>query len=127
MRAIHPNSDESRYWCEIFDAVYDGRIDTWDYQWILALWEHSFLTILPGVNLISNIGFDGQATHTIEDSPLANMSVQELSFPLQHPVDVCVNEGADAYTWNNIYSPKRQGAVRKAFRKVFRHIFKNNT
>ena len=30
---------------------------TWDYQWAFACWLRSGLSVLPNVNLVSNIGF----------------------------------------------------------------------
>ncbi len=48
-----------------FDAVYEGRLDAWDYQWDFARYSNSGLGIVPKVNLIKNIGFEGEdATHT---------------------------------------------------------------
>lgn len=52
------------YWRRCFDAVYRGEIDTWDYQWNYCCWINSGLAITPEVNLISNIGFGINATHT---------------------------------------------------------------
>ncbi len=48
-----------------FDAVYEGRLDAWDYQWDFARYSNSGLGIVAGVNLIRNIGFESEdATHT---------------------------------------------------------------
>ena len=51
------NPKEVRYWQDIFQAVFDEKIDTWDYQWLFASWLQNALTVLPSVNLVSNIGF----------------------------------------------------------------------
>ena len=68
----------AQYWTRIFDNVYDNKIDTWDYQMVFTGWSQNMLAILPNVNLISNIGFDGDATHTtVKDS--ANS--REYRFP----------------------------------------------
>ncbi len=42
-------------WTKIFQSVYEGRIDTWDYQWTFASWLQNGLTILPNINLVQNI------------------------------------------------------------------------
>jgi hypothetical protein len=68
------------------DAVYDGHVDTWDCQWVLACWIHHGLTIRPQVNLVSNIGFGAQATHTRDvDNPTANLAAEPMTFPMRHP------------------------------------------
>lgn len=75
-----------RYWSDIFERVYRGKIDTWDYQWLFACWVSNLLSIRPAVNLISNIGFGPNATHTLlPKSALANMETSEMTFPLAHP------------------------------------------
>jgi hypothetical protein len=69
----------------IFERVFQGLIDTWDYQWQFACRLNGRVAIVPNVNLISNIGFGLGATHTKEESYLANMVVEEMKFPLNHP------------------------------------------
>jgi hypothetical protein len=85
-------------WRKIFENVYKGNIDTWDYQWTFACWINSGLTILPQVNLISNIGFDDQATHTTTQSIFSEMEVEEMKFPLQAPPFMVRNSEADLFT-----------------------------
>jgi hypothetical protein len=73
-----------RYWSEIFEKVHQGKIDTWDYQWTFSCWMQSALTILPNVNLISNIGFGSDALHTKEKNRLAGMKTEPIMFPISH-------------------------------------------
>lgn len=89
---------EANFWKKIFQRVHGGEIDTWDYQWVFANWVEGRLTVLPAVNLISNIGFNEDATHTTGESDLANLERQSLSFPLKHPVGVFRNLQADRYS-----------------------------
>ena len=92
------------YWSYNFENVYKGNIDTWDYQWTFACLAHNGLTILPHVNLISNIGYDKDATHTKNQKIFANMQVEEISFPLKHPPSVVRNITADFYTDKIMFS-----------------------
>lgn len=89
---------ELKYWHDIFDRVHNNQIDTWDYQWVYANWVSNRLNILPSVNLISNVGFGVDATHTKGYSELANLPTVELIFPLTHPDRVKENVVADQYT-----------------------------
>jgi hypothetical protein len=95
---------EVKMWEKTFQCVYDRTIDTaWDYQWTFACWIHSGLAILPSVNLISNIGFGANATHTTGGGKLANMSVEAISQPLAHPQFVLRDAEADRYTHQTIW------------------------
>lgn len=88
-----------KYWSKIFEAVYKNKIDTWDYQWTFSCWIQNGLTVLPNVNLVSNIGFDGDATHTTgKGNRLSKMTAFELSFPLKHPNWMVKDKRADNYT-----------------------------
>jgi len=91
-------SREAVYWGRIFERVFQGDIDTWDYQWVFANMLGGRLNILPAVNLISNIGFGSEATHTTGISDLADLPTSPLIFPLRHPVGVFRNRRADAYS-----------------------------
>jgi hypothetical protein len=73
------NSRAVKYWQQIFDDTYSGKITTvWDFQWTFAVWMQSGLNILPNQNLVSNIGFGVDGTHTLSadsanDSKFANI------------------------------------------------------
>ena len=89
---------ESDYWTEIFDLVYQGKIGTWDYQWLFACWLESALCVLPNVNLVSNIGFGADATHTGGAGRVAELPTEEMLFPLKHPPAMIRDGAADKNT-----------------------------
>ena len=66
-----------------------------------ANWIRNRVGILPAVNLISNIGFGAQATHTVRTNDLANLPVSPMHFPLLHPVGIIKNVTADQFTKDN--------------------------
>lgn len=76
---------EQDYWGNMFERTYQGKVDTWDTQWDFACKLRGQVAVLPNKNLISNIGFGKEATHTTGSSVLANMQVDEMQFPLRHP------------------------------------------
>jgi hypothetical protein len=55
-----------KYWQKVFDSCYENKIDTWDLQLTAAIWKNCGYSINSGSNLVSNIGFDMEATHTKE-------------------------------------------------------------
>lgn len=90
---------EAAYWHNIFERVYAGGIDTWDYQWVFTNWLEGRINVMPLINLISNIGFGPNATHTKEDGRLANMRCENMVFPLRHPIGVFKTVAADSRTF----------------------------
>lgn len=92
------------YWTHIFDEVYSGRINTWDYQLNFAAWMQGKLTLIPNNNLVSNIGYGGEATHTAGSSKYSNMNVETPGFPLIHPSWIIRDIRADAYTARNMFT-----------------------
>lgn len=89
---LHQLSDEpefERFWCDVLNRVKAGQIDTWDYQWTWSCWLHDGLTCTPSVNLVSNIGFGDNATHTKNpQSRLANLPTQPIGLTLTAPSEV---------------------------------------
>ena len=90
------NSVEATRRFAIYEDLYEGKIDTWDYQWGLAKMINSGLSIIPNENLISNIGFGIGATHTTsQDHPYANLKFEDMNFPLIPPPFIFRNFDAD--------------------------------
>jgi hypothetical protein len=57
-------------WRQIFTRVKSGEIDTWDYQLNYLLLKNNLLCVIPPYNLIDNIGFGLEATHTAGEKPI---------------------------------------------------------
>lgn len=89
---------EAVYWGKIFERVHREGIDTWDYQWVFANWVNGRLSVVPAVNLISNIGFGVNATHTTGVSELENLPSTPIKFPLSHPIGVFKSLRADRFS-----------------------------
>lgn len=99
---------ERNYWEKIFNQVYDGKFNSWAYPWLASVWKFGGLTATPNVNLISNIGFDEYATHTIVSQNInSNIPVQSLNQNFNHPIKVEVNYLADRYNFDNTFYGKR--------------------
>jgi hypothetical protein len=107
LESILGETQAVKYWTKIFQTAYDNKVDSWDYGWTFACWIQNGLTILPNVNLVSNIGFGADATHTSRAiQSVVNNPVREMSFPLQHPPFITRHFEADRFTWENIYRPQ---------------------
>jgi hypothetical protein len=107
----------TNYWQKKFQSTYDGEIDSWAFRWTFACWIQSGLTILPNVNLVSNIGFTSGSTHNhYSKNPYANMPVEAMQFPLQHPPFMIRDQQADAFTQVNKFG--LSGRIRRKIRQA---------
>ncbi|MBO0930952.1 nucleotide-diphospho-sugar transferase [Fibrella aquatilis] len=98
------NKASRKLWKQVFDDTYAGRVDTWDYQWVYSIWAAGGLSILPSVNLISNIGFDSQATHTHFATEFANLPTGSLPI-LHHPNHLAEHKEATQWLFGHLYQP----------------------
>jgi len=104
LTSILENRKVVKYWTKNFQRTYEGDPTVWDYRWTFACWIQNGLTILPNVNLVSNIGFGEDATHTIgSKSRVANLPVKEMNFPLKHPPFLLRHVEADDFTYRNLF------------------------
>ena len=114
----------AQYWADKFEGAYHagGAIDYWDYQWLFATWVRNGLCIMPNVNLISNIGFGKDATHTTwTGSKWANLPLAEMPFPLHHPSRILCDEQADDFFVQEVVltnGPQPQSTLRRALNKA---------
>lgn len=116
------NNAEVRYWSSIFDEVYCGRIDTWDYQWFYSNILLGKKVATSVRNLVTNIGFGENATHTRNKrSQKACFPRMEVDFPIKHPVDNRVAEIFDAYQQRQILSSSSKATILNRILKAFRN------
>lgn len=88
---------ERREMLSTFDGVHAGHINSWSYQLDMTRVMGHGLNILPNTDLVRNIGFGGDATHTISvKDPRNKDSVQDIGFPLVHPQFLMVDKRRDA-------------------------------
>ena len=89
IRRVNPIENQAKYWLQIFQAVRSGLIDTWDYQVMFSAWKANLVHIFPGRNLISNIGYGADATHTNFQSPLAGLRAESIDiYEITLPIEV---------------------------------------
>lgn len=86
LRRTFAHKRERKRWIYNFHLILNG-LDAWDYQWMYWIWKNNGLTIIPWKNMISNIGFGEEATHTFDvDSEQSKMA--------QHTIDVVIHPKA---------------------------------
>lgn len=118
------------YWFNILDNLYrSDKSQVWDYQWSLALWVQNMLSIIPTKNLVKNIGFGPDATHTkVDHRNLSNIGVDKIDFPLIHPKGIYRNHAMDSIITERIYSNYRKGKrpfflrIRRVLKKLLKAL-----
>lgn len=84
--AYHPFHFRRRSLFDLFQQAKSGQLKTWAFRWDVACFAQNGLSIIPERNLITNIGFDAEATHTKQTASLfADLDTFPLEFPLRHP------------------------------------------
>ena len=122
---------------DMFDRVHDGRMNSWSYQLDITRIANHGLNIIPGTNLVDNIGFGDDGTHTTSlTDPRNKRTAREITFPLAHPQFIMPDERRDAEYFKRFigstaisrfkYAVKRllpggeKGAMSKGLAKVTR-------
>lgn len=113
-----------RYRAHIFDSIiHDKKAISWDYQWGFSRLLQSGLSIVPSKNLISNIGFGKDATHTkTSHSSLANLKQYTIDFPLKHPKFVIPDRDYDKAFMKKVLN--KGSLIKRVTRKIMASIFK---
>ena len=68
----------------------------WDFQMQIHLFRMGAVTIHPVRNLISNIGFDAEGTHTLGNDGRGDKEVFPI-IPLRHPTKIYIDKQRDAF------------------------------
>ncbi|MBP0015851.1 MAG: hypothetical protein J7545_17885 [Roseofilum sp. SBFL] len=91
-------------WTNIFEATYQGYINSWAYRWKFACWRRNGLTIVPEKNLVSNLGFNQEGTNTqLSGGLLDEIPNESIVFPLKHPAQVERNDWVDYLTQKIVF------------------------
>ncbi|MEN0052122.1 MAG: nucleotide-diphospho-sugar transferase [Mucilaginibacter sp.] len=101
-------------------SIYKAQTDTWDIQWFMSVWFNKGWVITPNISLIKNIGYGKQATHTRSVPRWFNKIQYGKIEDIRHPDVDNIDEEADRYTINTLYSP---GGLSTGIKKTV----KNNT
>lgn len=79
-------------WRRTFNDLIHKNVDAWDYYWMYAGFKYKMLSIFPSRNLVHNIGFHKDATHTHDDQHIiGKIESNSISFPLVHPTKISRN------------------------------------
>ncbi|WP_044212784.1 hypothetical protein [Flammeovirga sp. OC4] len=117
--------EQEYYLRYIFDSVYNKSYkSTWDYQFIFSFLKSDALCIKPYKNLITNIGFGEDATHTKSGVSLES---HEIGHNLSLVKDIISDENANNYDWDMIRSKgnffRTQNTMKHKLKTLLNKVF----
>ena len=127
LKTLLPLKEAQAKWQQDFDAGLPGNpkahlFNAWGFRWVFAIWNNNGLSIAPNANLVTNIGFGEEATHTLDANSMdANIPVTGMAFPLHHPKAVKVDAKTNLRAWRRALASEgrlRPSLPRRVRRKV---------
>ncbi|HTA75624.1 MAG TPA: glycosyltransferase family 2 protein [bacterium] len=114
---VFHNSNAVKPYSRFLDSVFNGKIDTWDAAWALTFLKENYLCIHPKENLVSNIGWGEDSTHTGgKGSPWANLPTVPMRLPLVHPIslipDTMTEKSSFEMMWSSSLISKIKGKLK---------------
>jgi hypothetical protein len=108
------------YWVDQIDAIYNGKMATWDFQLFFNCWKLNVNCVVPKNNLTGNLGFGELATHTTGATPLCVLesTPEELEFPLTHPMSLRRETRADRLINKRVFNIGLGTTIKWKLRRV---------
>ena len=88
-----PHGPRRRAMASMMDKV--AELDSWALPFAIHCRSRGYLSVVPEVNLVENVGFGALSTHTTFEDYVAELAATSLSFPLRHPPEVAHNPEVD--------------------------------
>ncbi len=120
LKDLFGHSSTAKIWTNIINASNPIKKDlnAWSYHWKYTCLSQSGLCIIPEHNLISNVGFGENATHSFDStSPVSDLSMKELEFPLRHPRFV-IRDAEVEIAMQNLWVTKLKKRISNKIKKV---------
>ena len=92
-----------KFWTYIFDRLYTGKINTWDYQLTYLSLKLGGFNIIPNVNLVKNVGYGEDATNIKKKNKTINIPTNRINLPLTHPKKITYADRQDIYIEELVY------------------------
>ncbi|NCN11198.1 MAG: glycosyl transferase [Leptospira sp.] len=123
LEKLFNDQNEINFWYDMFDKVAFDNFNTWDFQWVFHNMKSNRLNIMPSVNLIENLGFGIDASHTHEAGVYKNLKKEQLIFPLTHPPDINQDIQSDAFSKKLLNLQANSFSLMSIFRKIKTKIY----
>lgn len=119
MRGVFEDDEERAFWIAAFEKMYSRPVPSWAFQWFFARLSQSGLSVVPNVNLISNIGFGEQATNTKNKNEMSELGLSSIA-EITHPPFAVPLRTVDACLFRTAFAPKKPARGLARLRQLLR-------
>ncbi len=124
-RDLFPDRLVRLYWENVFEEIHRNPHRAWDTQFTYQMLKRKLLAIVPKKNLVLNIGYDSDATHTRWGIPehIRKLTLEELYPPNIHPKEIKIDEYYD----NLVERIHFEINIKTVLRRKLRNVLESNT
>lgn len=87
--SLIPGKSTRRNFLRLFDKK--GSLDSWAIDFTTFCYRNRLLSLVPGKNLVKNVGFGRGSTHTKFESFVHEVEARSMDFPISHPKKIEVD------------------------------------
>lgn len=109
------------FWLHTIKLINQNKVNTWDWPWFFSIAAQGQYNIFPKSNLVSNIGFGNEASHTLGSPKEEYILKYNLIFPLKHPIYFSPDTEYDELYENLEIIPRIPVSI---FIRIFRRLLK---
>lgn len=95
---VFPDKKQQEFWTKSFTNTHKDKFGndrlTWATTWTYSVFRQKGISIVPNVNLVQNIGYGEDSTHTAGSGRTWSIKTQELK-EIIHPEKIAVDKKAD--------------------------------
>lgn len=115
------HGDEHKYWSKFYTQLKSGKYTFWDAKWLFSIWQNNSLSITPNMNLVSNIGFGKDSTHTKTKDASLERPTNSLEYII-HPKEIKESSEADRYLFVKVYKTSLLKKIQTKIRLLLQKI-----
>ncbi len=119
-KAFLTRAEYDWWYFKVLEIIQDKEKKSyWDYQMTIHIINNEGMCINPKVNLISNIGFDAEGTHTLSDDGRGNKAAYPI-LPLTHPAEAKVDQKRDYICFTKVPS---EGWLKDMMNYIYKSMY----
>ncbi len=99
---IHLSTKEITFWKKFMAGFESGKYPFWDGRWLYTIWKNHGVCITPNKNLILNVGFTADATHTFSKDKRIPTTTDQIK-EILHPTSKTINDPKDLQLFEKFY------------------------
>lgn len=117
---LFPRKSLQDFWRGNLDAAAYGDGSIWDYQWVYRNFKEDRLAIVPNWNMVENIGFGMDATHTAKSHDRMPGIERDIPSPVIHPPFIMPCAAADDFTYRRHMKLGRWHEMKQFVKRISR-------